>query len=107
MIFIETSMFTKLSSNYLSDAQYRELQQFLVENPNAGDIIKETGGLRKLRWATGTKGKRGGIRIVYYFYSSKDQIYLMTLYAKNEVSDLSSEDKKTLKKILEKMLKGH
>lgn len=107
MIFIETSLFTKLRPSYLQDDQYVELQQCLMENPFAGDLIKDTGGLRKFRWATSGKGKRGGVRIIYYWYTAKDQIYLMTLYAKNEVADLSSGDKRTLKQLLEKILKGH
>ena len=107
MIFIETTIFTSILCDYLSDDQYRELQQYLLENPTAGDIIKETGGLRKLRWSINAKGKRGGIRVIYYFYTNKDQIYFMTLYAKNEISDLSSSQKKELRKILEKMLKRH
>jgi hypothetical protein len=107
MIFIETTLFTKLLPSYSSDDEYRELQGFLIENPTAGDIIQGTGGLRKIRWSSSGKGKRGGIRIIYYLCLGKDQIYLMTLYAKNEIIDLSSDDKKALRQILEKMLKGH
>ncbi len=107
MIFIETALFTKLLPNYLSDEEYRCLQEYLMENPNAGDVIQETGGLRKIRWSSGNKGKRGGVRIIYYSYIAKDQIYLMTIYSKNEITDLSSDDKKGLKQLVAKILKRH
>ena len=64
MIFIETSLFTKIIATYLSDDEYAALQSFLVENPEAGDIVRGSGGVRKLRWAKSGKGKRGGIRII-------------------------------------------
>ena len=93
MIFIETTLFT--------DNEYRKLQNFLIEQPEAGDLIQGTGGLRKLRWSMSGKGKKGGIRVIYYWKMSEEHIYLFTLYAKNEMLDLSSDEKKTLKKILE------
>lgn len=72
-----------------------------IEQPEAGALIQGTGGLRKLRWNMGTKGKRGGIRIIYYFELKKSHIYLMTLYSKNEMTDLSAKEKKLLKQLLE------
>ncbi len=101
MIFIETTIFTKQLPNYFEDDEYRELQKFLMEKPDAGKIIQGSGGLRKLRWAANNHGKRGGARIIYYWQKTEDQIYLMTLYAKNEASDLSAKEKKALKQILE------
>jgi len=85
----------------LKDDEYRELQNYLIEQPEAGDLIQGTGGLRKLRWSLDKKGKRGGIRIIYYIKLADDQIYFFTLYAKNEVSDLSASEKKQLKSMLE------
>ena len=102
MIFIETKLFTKQVSSYLEDEEYEELQSFLMENPDSGVLIRGTGGLRKLRWAIRNKGKRSGIRIIYYWHTMKYQIYFMTLYAKNEMSGLSAEEKKTLKNLLER-----
>ncbi len=102
MIFIESTLFTKHLSAYLLDDEYRELQQFLIERPYAGAIIQGTGGLRKLRWSFGDKGKRGGTRIIYYWKVTEDQIYLMTLYAKNEMSDLSTDEKKILRQMVER-----
>ncbi len=101
MIFMEMLLFTKQLPDYLEDDQYQELQEFLIEQPDAGDLIQGTGGLRKLRWTIGNKGKRGGIRIIYYWQVSKDQLYFLTLDAKNEMSDLSAKEKKALKLMLE------
>ena len=63
--FVETPLFTRLIQEYLSDGEYMELQSALAENPEAGRIIKGSGGIRKLRWAVSGKGKRGGLRIIY------------------------------------------
>lgn len=101
MVFIEVAPFTKYLRDYLNDDEYRELQNFLIEQPEAGDLIQGTGGLRKLRWSMDNQGKRRGVRVIYYWQISRDQIYLFTLYAKNEMSDLSSNEKKVLKKMLE------
>jgi hypothetical protein len=100
MVFIETSIFTRKHVQYLSDDEYRELQNFLIRKPNAGDLIQGTGGIRKLRWLLGNKGKRGGVRIIYYWQLSNNQIYFMTLYSKKEKIDLSSKDKKIIKQML-------
>lgn len=100
MLFIEIPIFTKYLENYLDDDNYRELQSFLMEQPTAGDVIPGTGGLRKLRWSIDGRGKRSGIRVIYYWYTAKDQIYFLTLYAKNEMTDLSNDEKNMLKKML-------
>jgi hypothetical protein len=101
MVFVESSLFTEYRPSYLNDEDYRALQVFLIQQPEAGDIIQGTSGLRKLRWNLGSKGKRGGIRIIYYFEIKKGRIYLMTLYAKNEMADLSEKEKKLLKQLLQ------
>lgn len=101
MVFIEALLFTRHLPDYLEDDEYRELQHFLIEQPDAGDLIQGTGGLRKLRWSLDNKGKRGGIRVIYYRQVADDQIYFFTLFAKNEMTDLSAKDKKALKQMLE------
>lgn len=101
MVFIETRIFTRLVSDYLTDEEYKDFQLYLAENPEAGDIMQRTGGLRKIRWKSKGKGKRGGIRIIYYFQTAADQIYLLTLYGKNEVADLTSDECKSLRKLVE------
>jgi mRNA-degrading endonuclease RelE of RelBE toxin-antitoxin system len=88
MIFIETSTFTKLISTYLSDDEYLGLQCFLLKYPDAGPIIRGTGGVRKVRWGISGKGKRGGIRVIYYWKRRDDEIWLLTVYDKSERSTI-------------------
>ena len=100
MLFIETTVFTKELPGYFADEEYRQLQEFLIERPEAGAIIPGTNGLRKLRWSLNKQGKRGGVRVIYYWQLAADQIYLLTLYAKNEMSDLSPKEKKVLRQMV-------
>ena len=81
--FIETNLFTKLVDEYLSGEEYRKLQQSLILNPEAGAVVRGSGGVRKIRWAAQGRGKRGGIRIVYFVRRPKDTIWMLTLYPKN------------------------
>lgn len=67
MQFVETPIFTAAVLELLGDEEYREFQNFLMEKPDAGDVIRETGGLRKVRWSAGGKGKRGGVRVIYFY----------------------------------------
>lgn len=87
--------------HYFSDDEFAEFQNFLMAKPDCGDIIKGSGGLRKIRWKSGGKGKRGGARVIYYFHRQGEQVYFLTVYNKNEASDLSMEEIKILKGILE------
>lgn len=100
-IFVESTIFEKLRANYLSDNEFRKLQLFLLSNPRSGSVIQGTGGLRKIRFKAKGKGKRGGVRIIYYFLDQKDRFYLLTLYSKNEVTDLTAFQKNKLKQFLE------
>lgn len=84
MLFIETSTFTKLIETYLTADEYLGLQGFLLKSPDAGPIVRGSGGVRKLRWAISGKGKSGGIRIIYYWKQRDDEIWLLTVYGKNE-----------------------
>lgn len=77
------------------------LQAYLVERPEAGDLIEGTGGLRKIRVAAKSHGKRGGARVIYYHFISASQIAMLYIYSKNEQSDLSGEQRKALKNIIE------
>jgi mRNA-degrading endonuclease RelE of RelBE toxin-antitoxin system len=101
MVFKETSVFTRQISKLISDDAYREFQQELLFNPAAGDIIKGSGGLRKLRWRSAAKGKRGGIRVIYYWYVEDSEIFLLLAYGKNEKADLSTKEIKMLKSFVE------
>jgi len=100
MVFIETSLFTKLLNKYLSDDEYQALQLYLLERPEVGDIIVGSGGVRKMRCAIGNKGKSGGIRVIYYWRNSVDEIWMRTLYPKNERDSI---DGHVLKQIAEEI----
>ena len=89
VVFIETSLFTKLLSDYLSDDEYGALQMHLMEHPNTGDIIRGSGGVRKIRWAIGNRGKSGGVRIIYYWKNLMNEIWMLTIYAKNEKDSIA------------------
>ena len=100
MEFIEAPLFTQLVADHLGDDDYRELQRQLAQDPQAGEVIPGTGGFRKVRWRDTRrgKGKRGGLRVIYYYYFATDrQIWLITIYDKNEVQDLSPGEKRALK----------
>ncbi len=101
MVIIETSVFTRQVRALLSDEEYRELQTELVNRPVAGSIIVGSGGLRKLRWATRGKGKRGGSRVIYFWAVKQEQLLMLLIYSKSEREDLARDQLKTLKKIVE------
>jgi len=99
MEFIEAPAFTRHIAEYLDDESYAALQNELAENPEAGDVMPGTGGFRKVRWADPRRGKgrRGGLRVIYYYFLSDFQILLVTIYGKDEATDLTPSEKKALK----------
>jgi hypothetical protein len=104
VVLKETSIFTKRIIDLVSDDEYRELQLELVRNPNCGNIIPGSGGLRKMRWKIPGKGKRGGIRIIYYWFAAESIVLMLFVFKKNERSDLDKEQLKLLKNIVLKEL---
>ena len=98
--FVETKLFTKLVQEYLSDDEYAVLQQSLIVNPEAGDVIPGSGGVRKLRWGVAGRGKRGGLRVIYFLRLRNEEIWMLTLYAKNVADNIPA---KMLKKIKEEI----
>ena len=96
MEIFETPIFTKQIVAYLSDEKYRELQWTLIENPLAGNLIPGCYGIRKLRWSVGGSGKRGGLRVIYYFLTSEEKICLLFAYKKSVQQDLSKVQLKAL-----------
>lgn len=101
-IFVELPPFERLRSAYLSDQQYADLQQLLMIKPEAGDIIPGTGGLRKMRFSDPRrhKGRRGGLRVIYYWWDRQDQFWLFTLYDKDQADDLTADQRALLKRLL-------
>lgn len=102
-LFVELPPFQRHRATYLDDEAFRSFQYLLMENPEAGDVIQGVGGLRKIRFADERrqKGKRGGIRVIYYWWREGAQFWLFTLYGKDTQNDLNEQQKKVLKQLLE------
>ena len=96
MVFVETSIFTERITKLLTDDEYYDLQAVLAENPRAGDVIPEAGGLRKLRWKVSGRGKRGGLRVIYYCWS-EHRLYMIFVYDKAQQGDLTPEQLRALR----------
>lgn len=86
--FVETKLFTRLVQEYLSDDEYSRLQQALAAYPELGSVIPGSGGVRKMRWSVAGRGKRGGLRIIYFLRTRHGQIWMLTLYAKNVAENI-------------------
>jgi mRNA-degrading endonuclease RelE of RelBE toxin-antitoxin system len=99
--FIEAPIFTKYVTKYLTDDEYSVFQNELALNPEAGDIIKSSGGLRKIRFGGRGKGKSGGYRIIYYYKKSDFEIWLITIYSKNEEENIPTNILKQIKETME------
>lgn len=101
-VFVELPAFARHRAEYLDDKAYQALQAQLMANPEAGDVIQDTGGLRKLRWADGRrgKGKRSGLRVIYYRWLGGAQFWLFTLYGKDEAADLTPRQCAALAQLL-------
>lgn len=108
MEFFEAPAFTRYISKYLDDNEYRKLQHYLANAPGSGDVIPGTGGFRKVRWVDPKhgKGRRGGLRVIYFYFPHEQQIWMVTLYGKNEASDLTPKQKETLKSAIENELRA-
>lgn len=105
--FVEAESFAASLPDYLTDEEYRALQQVLLKNPMSGVVIPGTGGFRKLRWPDSLrgKGKRGGLRVIYYWLDQDRKIWMFGIYDKDEMADLSKSEKKALKNAIESQLK--
>jgi mRNA-degrading endonuclease RelE of RelBE toxin-antitoxin system len=99
--FIETPTFTRLIGKLMDDDEYAKLQLALALRPDWGKVIPGSSGLRKLRWAGSGRGKRGGLRVIYYWQTAEDQIWLLVAYPKNERDDLSRDEIKQLRRLVE------
>lgn len=105
LLFIELPPFERYRKVHLSDDEYRAFQNELLENPEKGDVIQNTGGLRKIRIADNerNKGKRGGARVIYYYFLAGAQIWLFGAYGKGEKADLNESEKRAFKVVLESL----
>jgi len=102
MIFIETPIFTRRVKELMDDEDFAAFQRVLVRDPAAGDVIEASGGIRKIRVAAKGHGKRGGARVIYYHFASVSRIALLMIYPKNDQQDLTIDQRKALKTIVEK-----
>jgi len=105
-LFVELPAFARHRAGYMDDEGFRALQNDLMENPEKGEVIEGTGGLRKLRRPDPRrgKGKRGGLRLIYFWWETGRQFWLFTLYDKDEMDDLSAKEKDLLKAMLKREL---
>ena len=101
MIIVETSIFTRQVRALLSDDEYRQLQTELIIRPEMGAIIKGSGGLRKVRWMLRGRGKRGGMRVIYYWAVEQERLLMLLMYPKSVQDDLTSAQLKILRKLVE------
>ena len=99
--FIESAVFERLCALYLDDDEYAELQQFMMETPEAGQVVPGSGGVRKLRWKRKGMGKRGGLRVIYYVRYQPNEFWMLTLYAKAKQENVPAHILKQLKEAFE------
>jgi mRNA-degrading endonuclease RelE of RelBE toxin-antitoxin system len=104
MVFVEFPNFTKRVTELLDDEDYRRLQAALVANPELGDVIRGTGGLRKARWSAKGRGKRGGVRVIYYWVTKRHQVLMLLIYPKSARDDLTAGERRLLAKLVEQEL---
>jgi hypothetical protein len=100
--FIESAAFERVRAVYLDDDEYAELQQFMMENPEAGDVVRESGGVRKLRWRRKGMGKRGGLHVIYFVRYQPNEFWLLTLYAKARQENVPAHILRQLKEAFER-----
>jgi len=101
----ELPAYRALAQKHLSEEERQAIIDYLAEHPKAGDILQGAGGVRKLRWGKGGQGKRGGVRIIYYFHDERMPLYLLTLFAKNEQSNLMAAQRNDLAKLVSVLVK--
>ena len=100
-MFIESDVFDRVRARYLDDDEYSELQQFMMQNPEAGAIARGSGGVRKLRWRREGTGKRGGLRVIYFVRYQPNEFWMLTLYAKTKQENVPAHILRQLKEAFE------
>lgn len=107
MTVVETPEFLRSSKSLLSESERADLVAFLAAHPEAGEIIPETGGVRKIRWALPGMGKRGGARVIYYYHSERLPLYLLLAYAKGRKENLSKAEQNVMKRLVPALVAGY
>ena len=101
MCFLETPVFTTAVTSLLSDEEYRQLQLALLIRPEQGALIRGSGGLRKVRWGAGGRGKRGGVRVIYYWHRGDQTLYMLLVYSKSAQDDLTPAQLRVLRRLVQ------
>lgn len=106
LTFVELSVFARIREIYLDDQEFGRLQAYLIAHPDAGAVIAHTGGCRKLRWAGSGRGKRGGIRVIYFWQRTNGQVVFVTVYAKNVVESIPTATLRAMKEAFDEEVEG-
>jgi hypothetical protein len=107
MTVVETGEFLKRAKPLMSDSERAELVAFIGSNPEAGDIIPDTGGVRKIRWALEGMGKRGGARVIYYYHNLRLPVFMLSAYAKNQKANLNKAERNAMKRLVPALVAGY
>lgn len=107
MTVVETERFLRDAKPLMPESDRAELVAFVAANPEAGDVMPETGGIRKLRWGLSGRGKRGGARVIYYYHGERLPVFLLAAYAKNERANLSNAERNAMKKLIPILVEGY
>ena len=107
MTVVETVRFLKDADSLMPETERAQLVEFIGGNPEAGDVIPETGGVRKLRWALPGGGKRGGARVIYFFHNDSLPVFLLAMYGKNEKANLSKAERNAITKVVPAIVAGY
>jgi len=107
MTVIETPSFLRDAAAALTDEERTEAISFLAANPEAGDIMPDTGGGRELRWRAQGRGKRGGVRVIYYYHNESVPLFLLNVFAKNEKANLTKAERNEMKALLPRLIAGY
>jgi hypothetical protein len=107
MTVVETPGFLREAAAALTEAERTELVSYLAANPEAGDVMPETGGARKLRWKAQGRGKRGGARAIYYYHDESLPLFLLNVFAKNEKANLTKAERNEIRKLVPRLIAGY